>query len=306
MQRHDEQKESVGWSCVRMARRPHDGKVKRMNSQQAPIVIKIGGGEGIEITAILGEIAELVRGGQPVVLVHGGSHETNVLSAKLGVEARFITSPSGHTSRRTDRATLEIFEMVYCGKINKAVVESLRALRVDAIGLSGIDGGIWRGKRKDAIRAIQEGRTVIIRDDLTGTVEHVDRALLQLLLDNGRTPVLTPPAITDEGVAINVDADRAAARTAAALGARELYLLSNVPGVLRDPADATSIISRATGEAMETVRHAAKGRMKNKVLAAEEAMLGGVGRVVIGSANGVGALARARAGAGTVLEGAML
>jgi acetylglutamate/LysW-gamma-L-alpha-aminoadipate kinase len=272
----------------------------------SPIVIKIGGGEGIEIAPILAEIAQLVRSGQPVVLVHGGSHETNVLSARLGVEARFITSPSGHTSRRTDRATLEIFEMVYCGKINKAIVESLRAQRVDAIGLSGIDGGIWRGKRKDAIRAIEEGRTVIIRDDLTGTVEHVDHDLLQMLLANGRTPVLTPPAITDEGTALNVDADRAAARTAAALGASELYLLSNVPGVLRDPANAGSLIARASGDTLATVRDAAKGRMKNKVLAAEEALLGGVGRIVIGSANGANALTRAREGAGTVFEGAML
>ncbi len=272
----------------------------------SPIVIKIGGGEGIEIAPILAEIAQLVQSGQPVVLVHGGSHETNVLSARLGIEARFITSPSGHTSRRTDRATLEIFEMVYCGKINKAIVESLRAQRVDAIGLSGIDGGIWRGKRKDAIRAIEEGRTVIIRDDLTGTVDHVDRDLLQLLLSSGRTPVLTPPAITDEGIAINVDADRAAARTAAALGASELYLLSNVRGVLRDPSDSTTLITRASEDSMASVRDAAKGRMKNKVLAAEEALAGGVTRVVIGSANGPAALTRAREGAGTVFEGAML
>lgn len=272
----------------------------------SPIVIKIGGGEGIEITPILSEIAQLVQSGQPVVLVHGGSHETNVLSARLGIEARFITSPSGHTSRRTDRATLEIFEMAYCGKINKAIVESLRAERVDAIGLSGIDGGIWRGKRKDAIRAIEEGRTVIIRDDLTGTVDHVDRDLLQMLLANGRTPVLTPPAITEEGIAINVDADRAAARTAAALGASELYLLSNVRGVLRDPADSESLIARASEDSMASVRDAAKGRMKNKVLAAEEALAGGVTRVVIGSANGPAALTRARKGAGTVFEGAML
>jgi acetylglutamate/LysW-gamma-L-alpha-aminoadipate kinase len=272
----------------------------------APLVIKIGGGKGIEIGPILAEIAQIVQGGQRVVLVHGGSHETNVLSAQLGVSARFITSPSGHTSRRTDRATLEIFEMVYCGKINKTIVEQLRAKQVDAVGLSGIDGGIWRGKRKDAIRAIEDGRTVVIRDDLTGTVEHVDRDLLNMLLENGRTPVLTPPAITDDGIAINVDADRAAARTAAALGASELLLLSNVPGVLRDPADGRSLITRASGDAMESVREAAKGRMKNKVLAAEEAIIGGVASVVIGCANGEGAVARARAGTGTVFEGALL
>ncbi len=265
------------------------------------VVIKIGGGEGIDPTACTNEIAELVRAGVRVVLVHGGSHETNELAAALGHPSQTITSPGGHQSRRTDRRTLEIFEMVYCGKVNKAVVESLRGAGVDAIGLSGIDAGIWTGRRKDAIRAVdKDGRTMIVRDDLSGRVESVDAAFLNLLLDAGRVPVLTPPAITPEGVAINVDADRAAAATAVALGADELLLLSNVPGVLRDPSDRGSLIESVDCETLDVVREAASGRMKNKVLAAEEAMQGGVSRVVIGSANGSDAIARARSGRGTV------
>ncbi len=267
------------------------------------IVIKIGGGEGIDLEPALAEIATLVAGGARVVLVHGGSHETNVLQDQLGHPPTFITSPSGHTSRRTDRTTLEIFEMAYCGKINKGVVERLHQLGVDAVGMSGIDGGVWRGARKDAIRAVEDGRTVIIRDDLSGRVERVDGAFLGMLLDHGRTPVLCPPALSADNEAINVDADRAAAITAAALGANELLLLSNVPGVLRDPADRTSLIATAApGD--EAVRTAAKGRMKNKVLAAEEAITGGVSRVVIASANADSPIASARSGAGTVFEGA--
>jgi len=271
------------------------------------LVIKIGGGEGIELDPILDELAALVRSGERIVLVHGGSHETNVLSEKLGHPARTITSPSGHTSRRTDRATLDIFTMVYCGRVNKSIVERLRRAGVNAVGLSGIDGGLWRGTRKDAIRAIEQGRTVIIRDDLSGTVDRVDAGLLEVLLERGFVPVLTPPAITEDGVAINVDADRAAARTAAALGADELLLLSNVPGVLREPRDAGSLIGRVDAANIEEVRRAAAGRMKNKVLAAEEAMRGvggrAVPRVVIGSANGEHAIARARGGEGTVFMG---
>jgi acetylglutamate/LysW-gamma-L-alpha-aminoadipate kinase len=265
------------------------------------VVIKIGGGEGIDPTACTNEVAELVRAGVRVVLVHGGSHETNKLAAALGHPTQTITSPGGHQSRRTDQRTLEIFEMVYCGKVNKAVVESLRGAGVDAIGLSGIDAGIWTGRRKDAIRAVdKDGRTMIVRDDLSGRVESVDAAFLNLLLDAGRVPVLTPPAITPEGVAINVDADRAAAATAVALRADELLLLSNVPGVLRDPSDRDSLIEAVDTETLDVARNAAGGRMKNKVLAAEEAMQGGVPRVVIGSANGSDAIARAQSGRGTV------
>lgn len=264
------------------------------------IVIKVGGGAGIDPTALAPEIAELVSNGTRVVLVHGGSHETNELAERLGHPPRTITSPSGHESRRTDRRTLEIFEMVYCGRINKAVVESLRRAGVDAVGLSGIDAGIWRGVRKDAIRAIEDGRTVIIRDDLSGRVDAVDAGFLTMLLNAGRVPVLTPPAITHDGIAINVDADRAAAATAASLQAVELLLLSNVPGLLGDPADASTLIERIDDdEDLDRARLAAAGRMKNKVLAAEEALRGGVDRVVIASASGRAPIASARSGGGT-------
>ncbi len=265
------------------------------------IVIKVGGGEGIDPTNLTAEIAQLVNDGNRVVLVHGGSHETNILAEALGHPTQTITSPGGQQSRRTDRQTLEIFEMVYCGKVNKAVVESLRAAGVDAIGLSGIDAGIWTGSRKTAIRAVDaEGRTVIIRDDLSGRVESVDADFLNTIMDLGRVPVLTPPAITPEGVAINVDADRAAAATAAALGADELLLLSNVPGLLLDHTNPGSLIESVDAEGIEVARNAAKGRMKNKVLAAEEALSGGVGRVVIGSAGGERPIANARSGRGTL------
>ncbi len=267
------------------------------------IVIKVGGGEGIDPTNLTNEIAELTRSGIRVVLVHGGSHETNVLAEALGHPTQTITSPGGQQSRRTDRATLEIFEMVYCGKVNKAVVESLRAAGVDAIGLSGIDAGIWTGSRKSAIRAVdEEGRTFIVRDDLSGRVESVDAAFLETIMSLGRVPVLTPPAITPDGIAINVDADRAAAATAAALNADELLLLSNVPGLLRDHTDAGSLIESVDAEGIEIAREAAKGRMKNKVLAAEEAITGGVSRVVIGSAGGEHPIANARAGRGTTFS----
>jgi len=163
------------------------------------------------------------------------------------------------------------------------------------------DGGIWTGRRKDAIRAVQDGRTFLLRDDLSGRVESVDAQFLDLLLDAGRLPVLTPPAVPPEGVAINVDADRAAAATAVALGASELLLLSNVPGVLRDPTDPSTLIARADADSFDELMDAAKGRMANKVQAAGEAMQGGVGRVVIGSASGENAIERARSGGGTLL-----
>src|SRR5262249_49960527 len=116
-----------------------------------------------------------------MILVHGGSHLTNRIAEALGSPPRFVTSPSGYTSRRTDRRTLEIFEMVYCGQVNKGIVERLQRLRVNAIGLSGIDGRIWEGKRKSAIKIVENGKTVVLRDDYTGNVERVNTELLTAL-----------------------------------------------------------------------------------------------------------------------------
>lgn len=274
-------------------------KEKPMNANPHTVIIKVGGGEGINPTALTPEISELTNAGIRVVLVHGGSHETNELAAKLGHPTQTITSPSGHQSRRTDRETLDIFKMIYCGKVNKGIVENLRASGINAIGLSGIDAGIWIGKRKSAIRSVVDGQTMIIRDDLSGRVEMVNAEFIQSLLDAGMVPVLTPPAVTNEGIAINVDADRAAAATAKALNAQELLLLSNVEGLLDDPEDPDSIISEVSIDSIDRGHNAAKGRMKNKVLAAEEALRGGVEQVTIGSASGGQPIAQARSGKGT-------
>ena len=147
---------------------------------------------------------------------------------------------------------------------------------------------------------------MVIRDDLSGRIESVNGAFIESLLDQGMIPVLTPPAVTPDGIAINVDADRAAAATAAAINADELLLLSNVRGLLRDPSEPGSIFETVDPDSIETARESAKGRMKNKVLAAEEAMNAGVSRVVIASANGESAIADARSGQGTTfLQGAL-
>ena len=123
----------------------------------------------------------------------------------LGRPPKFVTSPSGYTSRFTDRETLEIFEMVYCGKVNKGIVERLQKLGVNAVGLSGLDGRIFEGKHKDKVRSVENGKTKVLRGDHTGTVEKVNTALLELLLENHYLPVLTPPGSSFQGIAVNVD-----------------------------------------------------------------------------------------------------
>lgn len=264
------------------------------------IVVKIGGSEGINLDHVCEDVAHLVANGTRLVLVHGGSHLTNEVATALGHPPQFVTSPSGYTSRLTDRRTLEIFEMVYCGQVNKGIVERLQQRGINAIGLSGLDGRLWQGTRKSAIRVVENGRQRIIRNNLTGTVKQVNTNLLHSLLDAGYLPVLTPPAVTQDGIAINVDGDRAAAQTAVALHAQHLLLLSNVAGVLRHFPDENSLIQHIPITQLDTVRQeVAQGRMRIKLLGAEEAIAGGVPCVTIGSAVGANPITNALNGAGT-------
>jgi [amino group carrier protein]-L-2-aminoadipate 6-kinase len=265
------------------------------------IVLKIGGSEGINYDFIADDVASLIKEGQPLIIVHGGSALTNQVAEQLGHPPQFVTSVSGFTSRRTDRRTLEIFEMVYCGQMNKGLVEKLQRRGVNALGLSGLDGRIWEGPRKDAIKVIQNGRRVVIRDDYTGKVERVNVPLLQALLDVGVLPVLTPPAASYDGEAINVDGDRAAAATAAAFHAEALIILSNVPGLLEKFPDESSLIRHIPKAKIDQFMSFAEDRMKKKVMGAREALAQDIGKVIFADGRVEQPVRRALAGEGTVI-----
>ena len=261
------------------------------------LVVKVGGSEGIDYDAFLEDFAQY----ENTILIHGGSHELNEVSTQLGHPPKTLTSVSGFTSRYTDRKTMDMFNMVYAGKINKMIVEKLQALGINAIGLSGLDGRLFEGPQKKTIRVIENGKKRIIRDDMTGRVEQVNLDLLELLIDNGFTPVLTPPAISHESIPINVDGDRLAAAIASAVNADELVILSNVPGLLID-LDDTLLIENIPRNAIDKhMDQYAKGRMKKKLLGAKEALDGGVSKVILGGARAENPLTNALSGKGTVI-----
>ena len=238
-----------------------------------------------------------------MVLVHGGSHETNIISEKLGHPPRFVTSISGHSSRYTDRETLEIFLMVTAGKINKLLVEQLQQLGVNAIGLSGLDGRLLEGRRKSSLRILENGKRKILRGEYSGVIERVNANLLTTLIDAGYTPVIAPNAISYESEGLNVDGDRAAAAIGAALHAETLLILTNVPGLLRDVDDEQSLIkSIPQSQAEDYLDRYAKGRMKRKILGAVEAMREGVGKVIIADGRVSEPVTKALNGQGTIIK----
>ncbi|MPY66435.1 [LysW]-aminoadipate kinase [Deinococcus sp. SDU3-2] len=264
------------------------------------LVIKIGGAEGMDQQALCHDLAAQWHSGRSLVVVHGGSAETDALAAALGHPSRTLTAPSGHVSRYTDRRTLEIFAMA-TARVNRLLVETLQGLGVNALGLSGADGRLLRARRKEVQRSVEGGRVRLVRDDWTGTVTAANGELLRLLLDAGYLPVIAPLAISDRGELLNVDGDRAAAAVAGAVGAGTLLLLSNVPGLLRSYPDEGSLVGHVPAHGVEEALGWAQGRMKRKVLGAGEALTAGVPTVVIGDGRRAAPVGDALAGHGTVL-----
>jgi len=265
------------------------------------IVVKLGGTEGVDFSAICADAADLLAQGQKLVFVHGGSAEANALGEALGTPPKFITSPSGYTSRYTNRETLEVFLMAVNGKVNSLLTEQLHGLGINAFGLSGMDGGLMVAARKDAIQSVENGKRKIIRDDYTGKIESVNSNLLLALLEMGYLPVIAPVAVSQKGKALNVDADRAAAMVSSALRAETLILLTAVPGLMKNFPDESTLIRQLPQSQLSAALEAAQGRMKKKVLGAEEALKGGVSKVVIADGRIQNPISSALAGNGTVI-----
>src|SRR6266566_1522255 len=262
------------------------------------LVVKVGGSAGATTANIVREIAHCVAQGRHIVVVHGGSDLTNVLSERLGHPVRMITSPSGMVSRYTDSETLSIYAMAVAGQINTELVACLQQQGINALGLAGVDGRLLLARRKSIVRSLTpEGRLQILRDDYTGQVEQVNDTLLRQLLDAGYTPVIAPLAISQEGERLNVDGDRVAAAIAVALQAEALVIMTNVPGLLADPQQNTTLVHTIAAEHLEHYMHYAQGRMRKKLLGAQEAIRGGVPHVYIGS----GSLKGVLAGDGTMI-----
>jgi len=248
------------------------------------VVVKIGGAKAVDPAGAVADVADLVAEGEPVVVVHGGSTAVDDLLDRLGIDPTYVETPDGVVGRFTDEATMEAFTMAM-SRVNSDLVATMREAGVDAVGLSGVDGGLVTGGRKSAVRVIEDGTKKIKRGDHSGTIESVNADLLERLLGDGYTPVAGPPMLADDGVPVNTDADRMAAAVAGALGGR-LVVLTDVSGVYADPDDPSTLIeSVATPAEYDALEDAAEGFMIKKVMAATEALERGATEVIVADAN---------------------
>lgn len=199
-------------------------------------VIKIGGGvleNEAQRNAFLRQFAAIEG---PKVLVHGGGRLATTMAERLGVETQMIDG-----RRVTDKETLNIVTMVYGGLVNKQVVAQLQTMGVNAIGLTGVDGGWMKSVKRPIKHGIDYG--------YVGDVIEVNGAHLRALLDNGLTPVIAPITYSAEGLLLNTNADTVASQTAISLAPDvQLTFCFEKAGVLSNPDDESSLIARITTE----------------------------------------------------------
>lgn len=187
------------------------------------------------------ELALLHQVGIRVCVIHGGGKQLTELAQKLGVVQTVIEG-----RRVTDDDTLELAKMIFRGKINTEILSVLRHRGIDAVGLSGIDGGVIKAERrppKDVVNK-QTGETESIDFGHVGDVVDVDTRLINLLLENHYLPVISSLGADDDGKIYNINADTIASEIAARLGAEKLILLSDVNGIYLDPNDESTKIVR--------------------------------------------------------------
>lgn len=244
-------------------------------------VVKTGGGMAAEPLAA--DVAALVAAGSGVVVVHGGSVEMGRLAARLGVTLRELVAPDGVVTRHTDAATLEVLTLAMAGSVKPALVVELLRHGVRAVGLTGVDAGLLRARRRGAVRAVVDGRVTVVRGDHSGRIIGVADDVLRTLLGCGLVPVLSPPALAEDGTPVNANADRVAAAVAAALGARRLVFLTAAGGVRADPTDPATVLDRYhVREPGARPDDRIGGGMAIKLVAAAEALAAGVPAVTIG------------------------
>ena len=210
--------------------------IKKFHDQK--ILIKYGGHAMVDDEAKSSTARDTVLlkyVGMKPLIVHGGGPDISRSMDKLGKEPKFIKG-----LRVTDEETMEIIEMVLVGKISTEIVSELIKHDGQAISLSGKDSSLIFAHKKEAHKVDEE----IIDLGLVGEVDCINTDLLDMFLDNDYIPVISPVGIAKDGISLNLNADTAAGEDAGAVGAEKLIILTDVPGVLRDPSDPTSLIQK--------------------------------------------------------------
>ncbi len=255
---------------------------------QGRVFVIKGGGEVFTTPegtrALMEQVGVLHQVGIKVVVVHGGGAQATALAERLGFEQRFVDG-----RRVTDAATLNVTTMVLNGSVNTGIVAQCRALGIPALGLSGVDAGLIRARRRPP-RRVESGETVDY--GFVGDIVSVDVGALRRLLDDGFVPIVSPISADDQGTILNINADVVAASLAREMKAEKLMFVAGVNGILRDVNDPSTLVSYTDVRGLNQLQEAGSihGGMLPKVAAIKDALYGGVQRVHVISSKVVDSL----------------
>ena len=270
-------------------------------------VVKLGGevlGDAKVLEHVTGQLALLSSLSIRLVVVHGGGPQATALSRRLGVEPRMVAG-----RRVTDDAALEVAKQVYAGQLNVDLLAALRAHRVQAVGLSGVDADLITAHRRPPVQVVDDdGKTVKVDYGHVGDVDRVDPRILHTLVETRFVPVVASLAGGDDGEVFNVNADTVAESLAVAMRAQKLIFLTGAPGVLRDRNDPSTLVTFADPDDLAGLMASGvlSGGMRPKVEACIRAATGGVERTHIIDGRAADALLLevfTGAGCGTMIVG---
>jgi acetylglutamate kinase len=242
-------------------------------------VVKVGGAvveDDAQLTALLRNFS-IIEGRK--VLVHGGGRRATQVAARLGIESKMVGG-----RRITDSQMLGVVTMVYGGLVNKNLVARLQAEGINALGITGADGGIMLSHRRPPVTVVGEDQTIDF--GFVGDVDHTNGRMLSQLIEGSITPVIAPLTHDGLGTLLNTNADTMASETAKALAEyydTTLIFSFEKAGVLRNPNDDSSVIPVITRTDFERYRAdgTVNGGMLPKIENALAAVEAGVSRVII-------------------------
>ncbi len=261
-------------------------------------IIKIGGGAAINLEGIIEDLSTVET---PSIIVHGANSIRDQLAKELGREKTILTSVKGYQSVFSDDSAIELIMMAYSGLRNKRIVELCQQKGINAIGLSGLDGRLIQGRRNKGIRIRKNGK-ILIKRDRSGKPKSINKELLQLLLDNGYTPVLCIPILDETGVAINSENDDIVGQIHKVINADRIIQLIEAPGFVDDKEDENSTLLSLTRSELSQREEQADGRMKRKLYALLELLEYGSTSVTISDGRTPHPLRDALNGKGTVIQ----
>ena len=259
------------------------------------IIVKIGGGEQLNLSAIIDNLATVT---EPFLIVHGANALRDQVAQKMGFEKQILTSISGYSSVFSDENALDAILMAYSGLRNKRLVELCQQRGINAVGLTGLDGRIVQGQRNKGIRVMENGKKML-RKDWSGKPREINADLLTTLMDKHYVPVLTIPICDENGNAINSENDDIVCKLQQALGAQTVLQLIEAPGFMEDVNDGDSMIKAMSFAELAEREQQVEGRMKRKMYALNKLAKGDVKNIIICDGRGDNPISDALAGGGT-------